>query len=239
MISSAIAGFLLGLAGGFHCIGMCGPLIIAIPFQALESKSKKAVAYILYGGGKTIAYGILGLLVGLIGGQATQLTAQRYVSIIAGVLLLLSAIIPIIYKRGRIQPKMIAQFTTWINRNIARQFKNKRLYSFGIIGFFNGLLPCGLVYVAIATAVSAGCVSNSIMVMLFFGVATMLSLTVFSVIFQKLPYAIRQRLRKFFPYLVIITAVLLILRGMQLGIPYLSPVFDGVAGECGHSCCGA
>ncbi len=237
MISSAIAGLLLGLAGGFHCIGMCGPLIITIPFQAMESKTKRAIAYVLYGGGKTLAYGSLGLLVGLIGVQAAQLSAQRYVSTAAGVLLLLSVLVPMIFKQANLQPKIITRFTSWVNKNIAQQFRNQKLYSFGIIGFFNGLLPCGLVYVAIAAAVSAGCVENAIMLMLFFGIATMLSLTVFSLVFQKLPMQIRQRMRKFFPYLIIITAVLLILRGLQLGIPYLSPVFDAAAGECGHSCC--
>lgn len=238
MFSSAIAGLILGLAGGFHCIGMCGPLIMTIPFQVMESKTKRALAYILYGSGKTLAYGGLGLLVGLIGGQAAQLSAQRYVSIVAGVILLLSVLIPMFFKQINLQPPIITQFTFWVNKHLANQFKNQKLYSYGVIGFFNGLLPCGLVYVAIAAAVSAGCVSNSIMLMLFFGIATMLSLTVFSIVFQKLPTSLKQRLRKFFPYLIIITAVLLILRGMQLGIPYLSPIFDGGAGECGHSCCG-
>lgn len=238
MVSSAIAGFLLGLAGGFHCIGMCGPLILTIPFQSIQSKSKKAVAYVLYGGGKTLAYMLLGLLVGLIGGQARQLHTQRYVSIVAGILLLLFAIVPMIYRKTNLQPKAIARFTSWVNRNIAQQFKNQKLYSFGIIGFFNGLLPCGLVYVAIAAAISASCVSNSIILMLFFGIATMLSLAVFSIGFNKLPVSLRERFRKVFPYLIIITAVLLILRGLQLGIPYLSPIFDSGDAACGHSCCG-
>jgi len=238
MISAALAGLTLGILGGFHCIGMCGPLIIAIPFQSIESKSKKAIAYILYGSGKTIAYGGLGLLLGLIGGQATQLTAQRYVSIGAGVLLLLSALLPILFKQTNFQPKIIILFTSWVNKNIAQQFKNQRLYSFGIIGFFNGLLPCGLVYVAIAAAISAGCISNSILLMLFFGIATMLSLTVFSLAFQKMPINLRNKMRKLFPYLILITGLLLILRGMQLGIPYLSPTFEGGEEACGHSCCG-
>lgn len=238
MFSSALAGLFLGLAGGFHCIGMCGPLIVAIPFQGVESGWKKTIAYILYGGGKTMAYGMLGLLVGIIGGQAAQLTAQRYVSIGAGILLLLSVLVPMVFNYTNTTPGFVLNFTAWVNRNIANQFKNQKLYSFGIIGFFNGLLPCGLVYVAIAAAISAGCVSNSIMLMLFFGIATMLSLTVFSIVFQKLPMPVRNRLRQFFPYIIIITAVLLIMRGMQLGIPYLSPNFGGAEAECGHSCCG-
>ena len=237
MIASVIAGFTLGILGAFHCIGMCGPLILAIPFQVIESKTKRILTYILYGSGKTLAYGSLGLLVGLIGGQAKQLIAQRYVSVVAGFLLLLTALVPMLFKRAKFRSKFVTQFTAWVNRNIARQFKNQSVYSFGIIGFFNGLLPCGLVYVAIASAVSAGCISNSILLMLFFGIATMFSLTVFSVVFQKLPIALRNQIRKFFPYLIIVTAVLLILRGLQLDIPYISPVFEG-GKDCGHSCCG-
>ncbi len=238
MLASAIAGFTLGILGGFHCIGMCGPLIITIPFQVLSSKTKKIVAYILYGSGKTLAYMNLGLLVGLVGGQARQIHAQRYVSIIAGLLLLLTALLPIVFKRINFQPAFMTRFTNWVNKNIALQFKNQKLYSFGIIGFLNGLLPCGLVYVAIAASVSASCTAHSVILMLFFGIATMLSLTVFSLVFQLLPINIRGKLRKLFPYLIIGTALLLILRGMQLGIPYLSPIFDSSASECGHSCCG-
>ena len=147
-------------------------------------------------------------------------------------------LMPMFFKQFNLQPKFIATFTSWVNKNIAQQFKNQKLYSYGVIGFFNGLLPCGLVYVAIAAAISASTIMHSIILMLFFGTATMLSLTVFSLVFQKLPMPLRTELRKFFPYLIMITAILLILRGLQLGIPYLSPVFDGGAGECGHSCCG-
>lgn len=236
MLSSAIAGFVLGILGSVHCVGMCGPLIIAIPFQAIESKAKKAIAYLLYGGGKTLAYMMLGLLVGMIGSKAQQLHAQRYVSIVAGVLLLLSVLLPMIFKNKSWSPKFISTFTAWVNKNIAKQFQNQRLYSFGIIGFFNGLLPCGLVYVAIASSASAISLAGSISFMLFFGIATMLSLSVFSIAFQGLSMNVRNQLRKVFPYIIIITALLLIMRGLQLGIPYLSPIFDGSGGP-GKDCC--
>lgn len=239
MISSAIAGFTLGILGGLHCIGMCGPLILAIPFQSIEPKAKKTIAYILYGFGKTLAYMSLGAIAGFIGTQADQFSPQqRYVSIAAGVLLLLTALVPMLMKRSNFQPAVVTKFNVLVNKGIAKQFKNKKLYSFGVIGFLNGLLPCGLVYAAIAAAVAASCVSHSVILMMFFGIATMLSLTVFSLVFQLLPNNTRNSLRKLFPYLIIITALVLILRGMQLGIPYISPVFDGAAIECGHSCCG-
>ena len=236
MFSAAAAGFVFGIIGIMHCIGMCGPLILAIPFQSLETKSQKTLAYFLYGGGKTFSYMVLGLLFGLIGSKAQQLHMQRYVSIIAGVLLLLTALIPMIYKRVNLQPKFMSTFNSWVNGQIAKQFKNQKLYSYGLIGFLNGLLPCGFIYAAIAIAVAMGSVANSIWFMFFFGVATMLSLTVFSLLFQLLSLNTRSALRKLFPYLIIITAVLLILRGLELGIPVLSPIFDG-AEDSGKECC--
>jgi sulfite exporter TauE/SafE len=239
MFSAAGAGFMLGLLGGLHCIGMCGPLILAIPFQSIESKAKKTIAYFLYGSGKTIAYMTLGAIAGFIGSQAEQFSPQqRYVSIVAGLLLLLTALLPLLLKNANYKPSFITKFNSLVNNAIAKQFRNQRLHSFGVIGFLNGLLPCGLVYAAIAAALSATCVSNSVVLMLFFGIATMLSLTVFSLLFQLLPAGSRNKLRTLFPYLIILTALVLILRGLQLGIPYVSPVFDGAVGDCGHSCCG-
>lgn len=238
MLASISAGFVFGLVGSMHCIGMCGPLIMAIPFQRIQSNSQKAMAYILYGSGKTLAYMCLGLLVGMIGSKAQQLHAQRYVSIIAGSLLLLSILIPLLFKNKQLKPAIIVKFTTWVNQRIANQFRDHRLHSFGIIGFLNGLLPCGMVYAAIAVAVVAGSVAQSMAFMLFFGIATMLSLTVFSVFFQKLPFRVRNTIRRLFPYIIVVTAILLILRGLELGIPMISPVFDAAGGKCGHSCCG-
>ena len=236
MFSAAGAGFVYGILGIMHCIGMCGPLILTIPFQSLESKSQKTWAYLLYGGGKTLAYMILGLLFGIIGSKAKQLNMQSYVSIIAGVLLLLTAIIPLVSQKANFTPKFMSKFNTWINGQIAKQFRSKKLQSFGVIGFLNGFLPCGFIYAAIFIAVTLGSVAQSISFMLFFGIATMLSLTVFSLVFQLLPIGTRNTLRKLFPYLIILTAVLLILRGLQLGIPVLSPIFEGAEGS-GGSCC--
>ncbi len=237
MFAAVIAGFVYGILGSMHCIGMCGPLILTIPFQSLQSKTKKAFAYILYGGGKTLSYMMLGLLFGIIGSEAQQLDMQRYVSIIAGLLLLLTAIIPIISRSANYKPAIVTQFNQWVTQKIARQFKNQRLYSYGFIGFLNGLLPCGFIYGAVAIAVSMGNTFHSVAFMLFFGVATMLSLTVFSLVFQILPMKARMNLRKLFPYLIIITAILLILRGLQIGIPVISPIFNGAEASCGHSCC--
>jgi hypothetical protein len=94
----------------------------------------------------------------------------------------------------------------------------------------NGLLPCGLVYVAMAGAVSRGTVLSGVGYMAAFGLGTMPTMLAISLSGKILPPSIRLKLRSAIPVSVFLLAALLILRGMSLGIPYVSP--DLVAGGC-------
>jgi hypothetical protein len=90
-------------------------------------------------------------------------------------------------------------------------------------GLLNGLLPCGLVYMALAGATVAGQAKEGMLFMIFFGLGTMPAMffTAFFRNWLKQPF--RAQIRKWYPVMMVIMATLLILRGLNLGIPLVSP----------------
>jgi len=94
------------------------------------------------------------------------------------------------------------------------------------IGFLNGLLPCGMVYLALGSALATGNMLNGALFMIFFGLGTMPALLAVAMGGQLIPFSARQRLQKVLPVFVASMGLLLILRGMNLGIPFVSPHLD-------------
>jgi sulfite exporter TauE/SafE len=92
-----------------------------------------------------------------------------------------------------------------------------------LIGILNGFLPCGLVYVALAGAIASGDAISGAAVMILFGLGTIPAMFAASVFGKFINIGIRTKLRKAVPALAILLAAVFILRGLNLGIPYLSP----------------
>lgn len=103
------------------------------------------------------------------------------------------------------------------------------------MGLLNGLLPCGLVYVACAGATATGHPWSGARYMLVFGAGTVPLMLAISLSGRLVPSALRLKLRQAVPICILLVAALLILRGLSLGIPYLSP--DLSSGPGGSSCC--
>lgn len=216
-----ITAFTLGLLGSLHCIGMCGPIALALPVSN-ATVLKRIIAAILYNSGRAITYLGIGLLIGLLGKGFSIIGIQQIVSITLGSLILLSYIIPDVFSKT----KFIAHYNKWfygIKTGISFLFKQKSLASMFVIGMLNGLLPCGLVYMAIASALALGTVYESAVFMLFFGLGTfpmMLSLVLLK---DFISTRFKLGINKALPTIMMVMAVLLIFRGLNLGIPYISP----------------
>jgi len=115
---------------------------------------------------------------------------------------------------------------------MSAQLQRRTFRSLALLGALNGLLPCGLVYVALAGAVSRGSLAAGILFMALFGLGTMPTMLAVSLSGRILPLAFRSKLRAAIPVGVCLLAMLLILRGLALGIPYLSPDLAGGAACC-------
>lgn len=231
----AASGFGIGLLGSFHCIGMCGPIALALPIHQLD-KTEKSIAILLYNIGRAFTYAFLGVLVGVVGQSISFFGFQQWLSIIAGLLILTFLLAPYL---PNLPPSSVRN--KW-NEQLKKSLSNylsapKNVFTYAIIGMINGLLPCGLVYVALASAIAVGSLYGSSLLMFSFGIGTipiMASLMVFG---KYISPKLRVTLNKAVPYFVLIMAILLITRGMGLGIPYVSPALDSSNGKCAVSCC--
>lgn len=216
--------FFVGLFGSMHCIGMCGPIAIALPVPD-SSKISFFEGRILYNIGRVVSYTILGLIFGLVGGRVALAGAQQTVSIVLGVIIIIAILLPQKYKNYFIQHRTVQWIVVPIKTKIGILFIKGTFTAMFLIGVLNGFLPCGLVYMALAVAVASGDVISGTAVMILFGFGTIPAMFAASVFGKYINIGIRTKLRKATPYLAIVLSIIFIMRGMNLGIPYLSPKF--------------
>ena len=225
MLQIAIAAFTMGIIGSFHCVGMCGPLALALPLSD-QSLHSKFIGALLYNSGRIVTYSLFGLVAGLLGKSFAMIGFQQGLSIALGAAIILLVIIPKIFSGKFKQVNFAGNFFQQLRHTFGQLFFRKNQSTLFAIGFLNGLLPCGLVYLAIAAAASAGDIYSSILFMAAFGLGTLPVMWSIAFWGNFIGINIRQKIRAAYPYMMLLMACLLIIRGMGLGIPYLSPTAD-------------
>ena len=219
--------FLLGLVGSLHCAGMCGPIALAIPSNANFS-SRFLLSRVAYNFGRVATYCLLGALFGLIGKSFAVIGWQRWISLTAGVVILVALLIS-----SRISlSARVAKPIGFLKTLLAKFLGKSSLTSTFSLGALNGFLPCGLVYAACAGATATGSLVTGISYMGIFGLGTIPMMLGISLAGKKLQFTLRFKLQKLIPATLVLVSLLLILRSLSLGIPYLSP--DLAAGNCCH-----
>lgn len=216
------SAFIFGLISSFHCIGMCGPIAMMLPVDR-TNETKKVTQIITYHIGKLSAYGILGLVFGLLGRSFYLAGMQQQLSIIVGILMILVAVIPekIFAKYNFSKP--VYSVITKVKSSLGQQFKNKSYKSLFTIGLLNGFLPCGMVYVALFGAIAMQNVSLGIGYMLLFGLGTIPMMVAVIYASGLISFSFRGTIQKAIPLVAVIIGMLFIVRGLGLDIPYLSP----------------
>ena len=234
MVQLILAAFTIGLLGSFHCVGMCGPLALSLPLNS-DSFWSKFSGSLLYNAGRIVTYSVFGLVFGAIGKSVALFGYQQWLSVLLGVLIIFFIILP---KRIAVFNKnnVVLHFMEKLRASLGQLFFKKNYASLFSIGLLNGLLPCGLVYMAAAGAVATGDIVNSILFMFFFGLGTLPMMWSVAFFGNYVSLGIRQKIRKAYPYMMMLMACLLILRGMGLGIPYISPKV-GVETKTAKRCC--
>ena len=216
------AGLILGYAGSLHCAGMCGPLAMSIS-GGNKKGYKFLIGRLLYNIGRVITYSFLGAIFGLLGSRIVIFDHQQALSIFTGAIIILVTAVTFLGERNIFYGKLFNKYTLFIKAPLTKLFKSKTNSSLLGIGVLNGLLPCGFVYLAIAGSLTTGNIFSGMMFMALFGLGTfpvMLGMSVFGNFIKekiRIPYS------KVLPVLSILIAVILILRGLSLDIPYLSP----------------
>lgn len=229
------AAITLGFLGSFHCVGMCGPIALALPLNhnSLFSKISGAV---LYNFGRMFTYSMLGGLFGLVGQSFVIAGYQQTLSMVLGVAILIMVLLPsTIYSKFKITSFMFS-YIGKLKQKLGSLFKKHSYSSLFFIGTLNGLLPCGLVYLGITGAIATGSSLQGSLFMALFGLGTLPAMFVLALIGNTISINFRNKINKAIPVFVVAMALLLILRGMNLGIPYISPEMSAKKAEC-HKCC--
>lgn len=216
-----LAAFTLGLLGSMHCIGMCGPLVIAVPSTA-QTRVKFVAERLLYNLGRTVTYGILGALVGIVG-KNVLLNIQQDASMTLGFIIFLMALIPFGLKSRLEKLSPLNTVYAFVRQKFSALLHKRGTVALFSLGMVNGLLPCGLVYTALLGAVAVADVWYSILFMMAFGISTIPALVVISLTGKIFSVKFRPVLARVIPVFSIALALILILRGMNLGIPFISP----------------
>lgn len=218
----------IGLIGSFHCIGMCGPIVVALPLKN-QSLLTKIAGALLYNSGRVLTYSLLGILFGLLGRGIHMAGFQQWTSIILGAAMIVSVLFPFVFREKITLGNLFSGFAARLIVRLKKLFTDRSYFSLLMIGLLNGLLPCGLVYVAIAGAINSGTVVSGALFMALFGIGTIPLLLVATLASDAIGHRIRFRMQKVVPYFVFFLGVLFILRGMSLGIPYISPTSEKLA----------
>lgn len=217
--------FALGLVGSLHCAGMCGPLALAVPVTG-RTRISFALSRVIYNSGRIATYGAIGLVFGALGETLVLAGLHRWVSIGAGALILLVLLASWLAPVGTPMWRLVAL----VKRTFGNLLQQRSYPSLFALGAVNGLLPCGLVYVAAGGAVATTGALAGIAYMAAFGLGTLPVMLGLGFAGKPLRFLLRWRMQALVPISVALLAVLLVLRGMELGIPFLSPALG--AGTC-------
>ncbi len=216
------SGLILGLMGSLHCVGMCGPIAFMLPVDQSNSLKKFGQIFI-YHFGRLMAYGIIGLVFGLLGKGLYVFGMQQKLSIAIGVLMILVVLIPYkTFNRYNLS-KPIYKVISKVKNRLGIALKKKSPDTFLTIGFLNGFLPCGLVYMALFGAIAMGSAVEGSLYMMLFGLGTVPLMTTAIYFSGLLKGGIRHKVQKLIPIFVLLIGALFIVRGLGLGIPYISP----------------
>ncbi|MBS1493378.1 MAG: sulfite exporter TauE/SafE family protein [Bacteroidetes bacterium] len=221
-----LAGFLLGLLGSFHCAVMCGPIALSLP-----SSNKTKLNFLLerfsYNIGRVVTYTFFGTIFGFFGERIFMAGFQQIISVAIGIVIIFYLIRPYINKSKNVFIIESGKSKLSVFKNIFAKFysKNSKASLFGI-GVLNGFLPCGFVYIALTGAVALRTPAGGALFMAFFGIGTLPMMLGISMSKNFVSVNIRRKINKLSPAIALLFALIFILRGLNLGIPYLSPKLE-------------
>ncbi len=216
-----LSALIFGLLGSFHCIGMCGPIAFMLPVDR-QKPIKRFFQITSYHLGRLFTYSLIGLLFGFLGKGFYLFGFQQQLSIFVGITMILIVLFPKFFNKVNLS-KGISKVIFKVKNALGKELKKKGNDTFFTIGFLNGFLPCGLVYMAVFGALTTTNAFYGSLYMFLFGLGTVPLMTAVVYLGNFSKGNFRKRIQKIIPIVVVIIGVLFILRGLGLGIPYVSP----------------
>lgn len=210
--------FTMGLVGSLHCVGMCGPIALALPYQN-GSRWRAASNVILYNIGRIFTYTFLGIIIGLLGKGLFLAGIQAYFSIALGALLLLAALFSINIEQHLLTIPLLQGLNNWVKVKLSTLLKQNSQGTLFLIGALNGLLPCGLVYMAIVGTLTMPDIASGALYMALFGLGTVPLMLSTAIAGQFVSLRWRGRARKLIPIFLAAFALFFIWRGINFAAP--------------------
>ncbi len=204
----------LGFAGSFHCVGMCGPLAMSLPRNSSRISSLTLNA-LIYNSGRILTYSIFGLLFGILGTQITISGFQGLLSILLGIAIITGVVLNRYFTKHK-RPSFYKKFNEYVSTYYGLLIRKQSLSALLGMGFLNGLLPCAFVYSGLAAAVLTESPIHSMTYMALFGIGTFPAMYFMYLAPSILSLDIRNSVRKLIPYLAFSLGVFLIIRGVAL-----------------------
>ncbi|ACU06616.1 Heavy-metal-associated domain (N-terminus) and membrane-bounded cytochrome biogenesis cycZ-like domain, possible membrane copper tolerance protein [Flavobacteriaceae bacterium 3519-10] len=221
-VTLIFAALALGFASGFHCIGMCGPIALSLGLTR-----KQATNYYLqnltYQFGRIATYAFLGAVLGIVGQGFQMAGFQQYLTVTVGILLILMALFSFGGKDFASKIPFMSSFLFKVKKNLGKLLQKADYRSRFTTGILNGFLPCGMVYMALTASLAAGGVWQSAGFMALFGLGTLPFMFAIVLVGNLMTTAFRIKILKFVPVMMLILGGLFVVRGLEMGIPYLSP----------------
>lgn len=221
-ITLVLAALTLGLTTGFHCIGMCGPIALSLGLSK-QQQTNFHLKNITYQLGRIFTYALLGALLGLVGEGFNLAGFQSYLTVFSGIVLIIMAIFSFGGNDFAAKIPFFNQFLLKVKLNLGKQLTKTGYSSRFLTGVLNGFLPCGMVYMALTASLAAGGVWQGALFMALFGLGTFPFMFLVVVFGNMINTATRTNILKVIPVLMLVLGALFILRGLELGIPYISP----------------
>ncbi len=222
------AGFIIGFFGSLHCFSMCGPLMMTLMGNRRSSKG-----VLLYHLGRLLSYSLIGVGLGVLGSLLYLLHLQQFFTIAIGVIMLLIYAVPGV--KFKIE-QMFARtgITSYLQRTLFTKLTNAQRWV--LSGALNGLLPCGLTYIAAAFAVSQETILMTVSTMFAFGLGTIPALSIMYFSGDFLLNKLKKGSSFILKGVAIFSALLLIYRGVSQNYAGLNIRGERTATQSGVMC---
>jgi uncharacterized protein len=213
-----LAALVIGFLGSLHCLGMCGPIALALPIP----EGKRGLAFLIYHSGRILMYALLGAIFGLLGFSVAFGGFQQWLTIGIGVFLMVVLLIPSLSSRF-LSRYYNTSWMQWVRHKTVQQFKQKTFRATFTAGALNGLLPCGLIYMAIGGTLATASYWQGATFMVIFGVGTLPALLVFWLLPAFSKFQSKRWLTRAVPVVGFALALIFIYRGVAFSIPQIDP----------------
>ncbi len=219
-----LTALIMGLAGSLHCAGMCSPLAMTITSMNSPAISNR----LLYNAGRILTYGILGASVATMGLILPLPKFQNILSITLGIILITMGVTGISGLRIPLLTISIIKFTNLIKNIFSKFIQQKHRGSLLLLGALNGLLPCGLTFLALTFCITLATPFQGFIYMLLFGAGTLPVMLGFISLLQFLTRKLNFNIKAVTKGMLILSGLLLVVRVFMVHTPEAHASHQGI-----------